>query len=170
MRKENENKGFTLVELIVVIVILAILAAILVPALLGYIDRAKGSQIVLNAKSCYTAAQAEASSAYAVAKGDQTLADLLDANSGARKKRIMDTADVPNCTKLYIAVEPDTNTLAHKNWTIKYVYYAEGTLGEYFDGTQWIDDTTGDEGQCGLPSTTSWIEVYKKPASTTTTP
>ncbi|RGH06749.1 type II secretion system protein, partial [Clostridium sp. AF15-6B] len=51
MKKMKENKGFTLVELIVVIVILAILAAILVPALLGYIDRAKGQQIVLNGKT-----------------------------------------------------------------------------------------------------------------------
>ncbi|MCR4695939.1 MAG: prepilin-type N-terminal cleavage/methylation domain-containing protein, partial [Lachnospiraceae bacterium] len=33
-KKKMENKGFTLVELIVVLVILAILAAILVPALL----------------------------------------------------------------------------------------------------------------------------------------
>ena len=49
--KKNNNKGFTLVELIVVLVILAILAAILVPALLGYIDRAREKQYVLNAKS-----------------------------------------------------------------------------------------------------------------------
>ena len=48
-KKKMENKGFTLVELIVVLVILAILAAILVPALLGYIDRAKEKQYVLNA-------------------------------------------------------------------------------------------------------------------------
>ena len=34
MKKMKENKGFTLVELIVVIVILAILAAILVPDIL----------------------------------------------------------------------------------------------------------------------------------------
>ena len=56
--QKKDNKGFTLVELIVVLVILAILAAILVPALLGYIDRAKQQQIVLNAKSCLTAAPA----------------------------------------------------------------------------------------------------------------
>lgn len=64
-RMKKDNKGFTLVELIVVLVILAILAAILVPALLGYIDKAKEKQIVLNAKSCYTAAQAKYSELYA---------------------------------------------------------------------------------------------------------
>ena len=64
----KNNKGFTLVELIVVLVILAILAAILVPALLGYIDRAKASQDLLNAKNFYTAAQTVASEYYAQGK------------------------------------------------------------------------------------------------------
>lgn len=61
----RKNKGFTLVELIVVLVILAILAAILVPALLGYIDRAKSQQDLLNAKNVYIAAQSVASEEYA---------------------------------------------------------------------------------------------------------
>lgn len=40
-RKEEENKGFTLVELIVVIAILAILAVILVPNVLRYVERSR---------------------------------------------------------------------------------------------------------------------------------
>ena len=64
MNTKTKNRGFTLVELIVVLVILAILAAILVPALLGYIDEAKKKPILLEAKEVWTAAQAAASECY----------------------------------------------------------------------------------------------------------
>ena len=66
----RRNKGFTLVELIVVLVILAILAAILVPALLGYIDKVREKQELLNAKNCLTAVQAELSERYALYGND----------------------------------------------------------------------------------------------------
>ena len=80
MRPKNRKancKGFTLVELIVVLVILAILAAILIPALLGWIDRAREKQDLLNAKNCLTAIQAGLSEEYGVSGGDLKLKDSI---------------------------------------------------------------------------------------------
>ncbi|MEG2548270.1 MAG: type II secretion system protein [Eubacterium sp.] len=54
--KKNQ-KGFTLVELIVVLVILAILAAFTIPAMLGFVDDAKGKAYIAEAREVYMAYQ-----------------------------------------------------------------------------------------------------------------
>ncbi len=64
IRKRLNNKGFTLVELIVVLVILAILAALLIPSLTGYIDRARQESIVAETRMVVMAAQTVLSEDY----------------------------------------------------------------------------------------------------------
>ncbi|NLV51504.1 MAG: type II secretion system protein [Clostridiales bacterium] len=59
MKKLMKNrKGFTLIELIVVIAILGILAAILIPQFSGFQKKAKSSQVMVDARQIATAADA----------------------------------------------------------------------------------------------------------------
>lgn len=163
MKKQKINdKGFTLVELIVVLVILAILAAILVPALLGYIDRARGSQILLNAKSVMTAAQAEASHCYGIAKSTEKSDMIADKSSV-----IADTADMPADATAYVKMKDPTAQPAtpnkHDAWTVGEVFYQEGENWAYYNGSSWIQNG---EGTKPTPDD-KWFGVEKAAASPT---
>ena len=156
-KKKMENKGFTLVELIVVLVILAILAAILVPALLGYIDRAKEKQYVLNAKSALTATQAEFSSLY----GEGI--DIVDTTYGisSRASIVSSTADTPANTafsvKLDTTNKPASGSVAvptnHAYYTVKNAVYYENGHYCIYNGSTWTTQST-------KPSLTDYTAIY----------
>ncbi|MGN1203824.1 MAG: prepilin-type N-terminal cleavage/methylation domain-containing protein [Lachnospiraceae bacterium] len=147
---KEDQKGFTLVELVVVLVILAILAAILIPQLLGFIDRSKKSQDILNARNCMTAMQAELTELYA---RDSVVglneASLVGSNiygdvswlGTPEAQKILATADVDPYMLIVglgdYATYRDTNL--HKAYTVYFVaYWPEKEKDPiFFDGTEW---------------------------------
>ena len=117
----KRNTGFTLVELVVVMVILTVLSAILVPSLLGWIDEAKGKQFVLSARSVYMSAQTIESEKYAA--WDGTAANANHNLSESDKARILRMADAEGAEILDIVFESDTlgreASESHGYFTIK---------------------------------------------------
>lgn len=149
----KNKKGFTLVELIVVLAILAVLAGLLVPALTEYIDKAKKSKYMLDAKQCMTAFQTEISELYAQGKdirnydvkkddgknGDISLlktsqaSDVLKLIDRTPYMLIMGTGEYNE----YAGEGKDIN----KSYTVYFVAYwptrEENPI--FFDGTSWTN-------------------------------
>ena len=78
-RTPRSRGGFTLVELIVVLVILGVLATFAVPALTGYIDSAKEKQAVSETQACVMTATRQGAQNYALVQN----ASITEKSDGA---------------------------------------------------------------------------------------
>ncbi|MEG0314421.1 MAG: type II secretion system protein [Erysipelotrichaceae bacterium] len=74
----KNTKGFTLIELIVVIAILGVLALILVPNFMGYLEDSKKATAETNARNAYTMATSYAAKGNAEPDGSFTLKEVND--------------------------------------------------------------------------------------------
>ncbi|PJI07332.1 MULTISPECIES: prepilin-type N-terminal cleavage/methylation domain-containing protein [Clostridium] len=93
MKNSTKRKGFTLIELIIVIAIIAILAAILVPSVSAYKKKAEKSSIQASARTL-----SHAIDAY---NADDHVSEIDSYNSSAQKLIVGDInpAKVPSCLK-----------------------------------------------------------------------
>lgn len=92
MKIFKNRRGFTLVELIVVLVILAVLASLLIPALTGYIDKAKKDQVVAETRMLHEAVQTVASEAYGSSEWPSGNLFTIASQSGKKVTNAQDTA------------------------------------------------------------------------------
>lgn len=104
----NESKGFTLVELIVVIAIMVILIALLVPNVVGYISSSQTTANLSAAKSIYNAANTcvvNGKASTGTYPDADTLADLMNGQtaSGSTEKLVT----VPTGTSAIIYYDED---------------------------------------------------------------
>lgn len=120
----RNKKGFTLVEVIVVLVILAILIAIAVPSVMKYIDDANEAKYLAEARAVYVAAEAEVTNDYAddrkingsIYSTDETILTEVKKSVGFEVTSIVTdpvTSDTlnPNNIKTYtVAFESPSNT------------------------------------------------------------
>ncbi|MBR6173283.1 MAG: BspA family leucine-rich repeat surface protein [Eubacterium sp.] len=133
MNKGMGRKGFTMVELIVVLVILAILAAVVVPLMFGFTDSAKEKKYTEEAKRALTAAESMLSTAYTE--------NLMYVPARLREQAELD-ANLPDTgltvyTKESFRVADGTSKTLACYTIVEAVYKTDDGHYLYYDGSEW---------------------------------
>lgn len=143
-RSRMDDKGFTLVEMIVVLVIIAVLASAIVPSLTGYINRANKEKAVSETRSLVMAAQTVISDAYANGSLDAILAQApgdADAIAEIRELAGFPQGEQDN-TRHFVATVSGTGEIVK----LEYLYADEEAC--VYDGqsaTYSTDETPSDD-------------------------
>ena len=127
--KKSNKKGFTLVELVVVIAIIGILAAILVPTMMNYVKKAKLKSANSNAKLVFTTV-------------NNQLADLIVEDqaitTGVRSEVLISALNASDPLEKAVsdALKDNGDNAGRVSWMVN------GTTNEV-EWAQWMGGTTG---------------------------
>lgn len=121
---KRKQKGFTLIELIVVIAIIGVLAAILVPTMMGYVKKSKRASDVASAREIHTSVL------------DLILEDE-DVNDSFYEKGSNYTASIAK-----------TDAISNQNYDLVLVAYLDGASGTDGSGKIWTEIDSGQQSFC----------------------
>ena len=143
MKKMN-NKGFSLVELIIVIAIMAILIVVLAPQYLKYVERTRNSTDLQNATEIVTALQvyasdpdatvAPAAGSITITQSDQTLDPTAFLGAALQDAGLLDASNVLHTRRQSRTEWQDyTITWVVNDGNLDFTYSAasEATTGEF---------------------------------------
>ena len=133
--RKNGKKGFTLVEIIVVLVIIAILMAALTPVMIGWIREARDSTLVAEGRTGLVAAQALVANHIATGGGPQATAitgitaTFPTSPTGQAFDQMIGGLAAANFTNITWNADAEILTINYTNGTLTVPYTAAGGWG-----------------------------------------
>ena len=147
--KNSNKKGFTLVELVVVIAIIGVLAAILVPSMMGYVKKSRLKTANGNAKTAYNAV-----AEYLADK--ETQGEIEDATEGEAAQLAATELSTNGKGAGEVAVDfVDEMTVANPKFTVQWRKGSgDDIIGQYPDPAQTVE-AAQELGWSGTTATTN---------------